>query len=171
MLNLNLCARYNKLAKTYFFKPFSENKISKTINLNCIWEITSSDKALCITKRDIYEKGLLHYSKTFTVKSKFFPVSCLFAPKVQKGIDKGKKSTRFRERCIVDWKYTWAPKSPGSEIASMRVHFAKIMHVYVWRWERISLMKNYYCRKLPICAFTALPGDAIWPEVPRQLLP
>ena len=25
----------------------------------------------------------------------FFPVPCLFAPKAQKGIDKGKKSTRF----------------------------------------------------------------------------
>ena len=25
----------------------------------------------------------------------FFPVSCLFAPKAQKGIDKGKESTRF----------------------------------------------------------------------------
>ena len=25
----------------------------------------------------------------------FFPVRCLFAPKAQKGIDKGKKATRF----------------------------------------------------------------------------
>ena len=38
---------------------------------------------------------------------KFFPVPCLFEPKAQKGIDKGKKSTRFWERCILGWKYTW----------------------------------------------------------------
>ena len=40
-----------------------------------------------------------------------FPVPCLLAPKAQKGIDKGKKSTRFWELCIVGWKYTWAQKS------------------------------------------------------------
>ena len=39
---------------------------------------------------------------------KFFPNPCLFAPKAQKGIDKGKKSTRFCQRCIVGWKYTLA---------------------------------------------------------------
>ena len=33
-----------------------------------------------------------------------------FVPKAQKGIDKGKKSTRFWQRCIVGWKYTWASK-------------------------------------------------------------
>ena len=31
----------------------------------------------------------------------FFPVPCLFAPKAQKGIDTGKKSTRFWKQCIV----------------------------------------------------------------------
>ena len=35
-----------------------------------------------------------------------------FAPKAQKGIDKGKRSTRFwLQRCMVGWKYTWASKS------------------------------------------------------------
>ena len=33
----------------------------------------------------------------------------------QKGIDKGKKSTRFWERCTVGWKYTWAQKSTSEE--------------------------------------------------------
>ena len=40
-----------------------------------------------------------------------FSVPCLFAPKAQKGIDKGRKSTRFGEQCIVGLKYTWAQKS------------------------------------------------------------
>ena len=42
--------------------------------------------------------------------NQFFPVPCLFLPKAQKGIDKGKKSTRFWERCIIGWNYTWASK-------------------------------------------------------------
>ena len=37
-----------------------------------------------------------------------------FAPKAQKGIDKGKKSTRFLERYILGWKYTWASKWTGN---------------------------------------------------------
>ena len=37
-----------------------------------------------------------------------------FAPQAQKGIDAGKKSTRFWEQCIVGWNYTWAPKSTKS---------------------------------------------------------
>ena len=43
--------------------------------------------------------------------AQFFPVPCLSAPKAQKGIDTGKKSTRFWKRCIVGWNYTWAPQS------------------------------------------------------------
>ena len=38
-----------------------------------------------------------------------FPVSCLFAPRAQKGIDTDKKSTRFWKQCRVDWNYTWSP--------------------------------------------------------------
>ena len=37
-----------------------------------------------------------------------------FVPKAQKSIDKGQRSTRFLERCIVGWKYTWASKWTGN---------------------------------------------------------
>ena len=51
---------------------------------------------------------------------KFFPVPCLFAPKVQKGIDTGKKSTRFWKQCILGWNYTWASKSTGKQKMILR---------------------------------------------------
>ena len=56
------------------------------------------------------------WNNGFPKIAKFFPVPCLFAPKAQKGIDKGKKSTRFWERCIVGYKYTWASKSTWKSI-------------------------------------------------------
>ena len=52
---------------------------------------------------------------------RFFPVPCLFAPRAQKGIDKGKKSTRFWERWIVGWNYTLASKSTENARNSIRV--------------------------------------------------
>ena len=53
---------------------------------------------------------IFNFSKQEFVNSVdcIFPFPCLFAPRVQIGIDKDKKSTRFWEWCIIGWKYTGA---------------------------------------------------------------
>ena len=71
-----------------------------------------------------------------------YPYRCLFAPLVQKGIDKGKKSTRFWERCILGSKSIWAAKSTANR-NWIRTHFIKIILYY------------HDC-KLLMCSFTTV---------------
>ena len=63
----------------------------------------------------IYLNPCSHYRRRITLvwHIVFFPSHAYLRrrPKVQKGIDKGKKSTRYWKRCLVGWKYAWAQKS------------------------------------------------------------
>ena len=57
----------------------------------------------------IYLNPCSHYRRRITLvwHIVFFPSHAYLRqrPKVQKGIDKGKKSTRYWKRCLVGWKY------------------------------------------------------------------
>ena len=81
---------------------------------------SSCTKLRSIFPRKLFISWRCDINFTHFHSPKFFPVPCLLAPKAQKGIDKGKKSTRFWERCIVGWKYTWAQKSTWKLV---RTHF------------------------------------------------
>ena len=86
----------------------------------------------------------------------FFPVPFLFEPKAQKGIDKGKKSTRFWRRCIVGWNYTWAQKSTwnGSWVCVRACVRACAQFTILWtvpemqEWRAIPLDYWRYCKRL-----------------------
>ena len=65
---------------------------------------------------------------------KLFLVPCLFAPNAQKGIDKGKKSTRFWEQCIVGWNTRGFKNRPGNWCALTfppSIHDKTCWHVIV----------------------------------------
>ena len=78
------------------------------------------------------EAGFICYNWQYIMSFMlFFPVPCLFAPK-------GKKSTRFWDRCRVGWKYTWVQKSTWKLVRTHISTFYTWLNALAWHTLRAS---------------------------------